>query len=537
MIRERFLVGEYTYRRTYERKKLFKNTLIPILTLCLFFALSNIVQAENKHGKIDEEAILGQEENLQLLTNEEYNALMGKGAVNISNITDNTVEDFGYLIDTDKKIPIASNELNDSSISEGISALSAEDGIVSYTVPLSTITPYILNTDSLKDGKITTDTRIAWLNDFSDADGDTLKDYSFGGFPLRYLVDGKAYADGFITQFKDPGNYNVLYRAIDSSGEWSEDTGYTVKVVPVEDYQVMEGSLSSETDTVTYTVDVDFSTMDTASFALVKKGLTNIRMTITDSVGNEVKRLGTDSKSWCYIEKPSVDSGVCAYTIEVMGINGAYVQNSTDFRVIVGDKKDTEAMISGPENAVLLDKYTQEKSNFILTRYTPNKDENWYRFTADAATVFTMMTKHSELRFQICDVNNLLSLFDSNDPKYAVVHKDKFVSPFPYAEKAKLAMSAGREYYLVLYTHSQISPLDMVEDTINLAVGLPHMATDSTEWLYSSNKITASTSSFSNSGFIDVGDEGDTIPLTAVRLQSLIINSVIYTCNENIILV
>lgn len=125
MIRERFLVGEYTYRRTYERKKLFKNTLIPILTLCLFFALSNIVQAENKHGKIDEEAILGQEENLQLLTNEEYNALMGKGAVNISNITDNTVEDFGYLIDTDKKIPIASNELNDSSISEGISALSA----------------------------------------------------------------------------------------------------------------------------------------------------------------------------------------------------------------------------------------------------------------------------------------------------------------------------------------------------------------------------------------------------------------------------
>lgn len=495
-----------------KEKNILKNILMVTLTVCMFLTFSGRVQAES----VDGQTVLTQKEELQLLTNEEYDTLMRQESEGISNTIESLAEDQENLRNTDEKMPIINDDVNNSLALEGISELSGEDGIVAHTAPQSTIKPYILNTDSLKDGKITTDTQIAWLNDFSDEDGDTLQDYSIGGFPFRYLVGGVAYSDGFITQFTDPGNYKVLYRAIDSAGELSDITGYNVEVVSVEDYQVMEGSLSSETDKITYTVDVDFSKTDAATFALVKKGLTNVRMIIKDAAGNEINRLGTDSKRWCFIERPSTDSGVCAYTIDVEGIKDGFVSGSADFRVIVGDKKDTEAMISGPENAVLLEKYTQQKSNFILTRYTPNKDQSWYRFTADSATVFTIMTEHPELRFQICDVNSLLPLFDSNDPENADIHKNKFVSAFPYVEKAKLAMTAGKEYYLVLYANSQISPLDIVEDTINLAVGLPHMASNSTEWFYSSNQITATTSSFSNSGYISVGDGGDTIPMTAV---------------------
>lgn len=57
---------------------------------------------------------------------------------------------------------------------------------------------------------------------------------------------------------------------------------------------------------------------------------------------------------------------------------------------------------------------------------------------------------------------------------------------------------------------------DFLEDTINVAVGMPHMLSGGlTEWITASNQISAKTSSFSSDGIIYVGDNGVTIPKNA----------------------
>ncbi|EOS26475.1 hypothetical protein C806_01211 [Lachnospiraceae bacterium 3-1] len=494
------------------KRKILKTMFTITVMLSLCCSLKNVAEARNENFLESQGSVL-QAEKLRLLTYEEYEADLQEGTEGEQFALESEQGENKCLVDVDEKMPINMEELSEEGVINNISFISDEEGIVSYTIPESTIKPYILNSESLKDGKLTTDTQIAWLNDFSDSDGDSLANYYVGGFPLRYLLE--KYSDGFITQFTNPGKYEVYYQAMDSAGELSEIIGYTFEIVPVEDYQIIEDSLNSEDDIKTYTVDIDFSKMDTATFAIVKTGRSYPKMTVRDAAGTEVGVVKS-SKGWCYVDKPSANAGICTYTISVSSMKGYYTDGSTDFRIMTGDKKDTEAMISGPENAVLLDWYTGKEDNFVFLKYTPNRDECWYRFKADAKTVFTLMAYHSELRFRICDMDNLWVLFDSNEPENTDVHKDKFTSAYPFAEKARLGMTAGKEYYLVLYAASQISSLPMVEDTINVAVGLPHMLSGSTEWCYGSNRITATSTGFSNPGYVKIGDDGATVPKTAV---------------------
>jgi len=150
----------------------------------------------------------------------------------------------------------------------------------------------------------------------------------------------------------------------------------------VGDYQVIEGDFSSLGEKKTYNVDIDFSDIDTAAFALVKTGKSDISVTISDSEG-ELKNLHTYkgcSRGWYFVDKPSLDATVVSYTISVEAIS--YDSEASGFRVMAGDKKDIESMISGIENAVWLEYFTEKKKNQFFTLYTPNRDESWYRFTS-----------------------------------------------------------------------------------------------------------------------------------------------------------
>lgn len=390
------------------------------------------------------------------------------------------------------------------------------ENIAVMTIPKSNITPYIVNPESLKDGMITTDTQIAWLWTFSDEDGDSFQDFQIGGFPKAYYLG--YYSNGFVTQFTNPGDYTVLYRAMDSSYEYSDIVGYTLTVNPVEDYKVIEDELETENDEKTYNIDIDYSNMNASAICFVRMGETYVTAEIKDEEGNIIKTIGAadvQPKRWIYIDKPTQESAVVHYTVKVT--SSKYVADSCKFRLIYGDKKDIEAMLSGPENATPLEWYTEKDSNFIHTEYTPNKDECWFKFTAQKSMVtFTLLGDHTETRFKIVDVDTLLPLFDSNDENNSSIHKNKFCGPFDYAEKAKIqGVTIGKEYYLVIYSPNQISIADFLEDTINVAVGMPHMLSGMTEWITASNQISATTSSFSSDGIIYVGDNGVTIPNNA----------------------
>lgn len=172
-------------------------------------------------------------------------------------------------------------------------------------------------------------------------------------------------------------------------------------------------------------------------------------------------------------------------------------------------------MISGLENAVWLDLYSSEEGNQYFTSYTPNRDESWYRFTADGTMVYTLLTYYPQIRFQIRDVDDLYVLFDSNAAGNETVHKSKFCTAYGYAEKARLTTTIGQDYYLVIYSPSVISAQDFIEQTMNVTVGKPNMLSDAVT-VYASSSITATTSGYSSATDIVVGDDGATIPTTAV---------------------
>lgn len=390
-------------------------------------------------------------------------------------------------------------------------------GMATRTIPVVSLKPVALNTDSLKDGQITTETQIAWLWDYADADGDTIMKRYLGGFPGAYYLGDLNNELGFVTQFDNPGHYTVLYQVMDSAGEVSEVVGYEFDVVPVENYQIIEGNFSAENEIQTYNVAVDFTNMDTAAFCLVRTGKSNASMTILDAEGTELAVRGTSmssSRRWYFLDKPSSDTTVATYTIKVKAIS--YDSSGTDYRIMIGSKEDAEPMISGLENAVWIDLYSEEKGNQFFTYYTPNRDESWYRFTADGTMVFTLLTYYPQIRFQIRDVNDLYVLFDSNDVDNADVHKTKFcTSSYGHAEKARLTTTIGQDYYLVVYSPSLISTQDFIEKTMNITVGKPNMLSSSTT-VYASSSLRATATGYSSAANIYVGDNGDTIPVTAV---------------------
>ncbi|MDE7311845.1 MAG: hypothetical protein K2N87_09585 [Eubacterium sp.] len=488
------------------KKTIWKKLMLVITLATLTFGSNTTAFAE-----------AAQTEVLATVSDEEYAQYLQQNTTDVTNYAvDNNAEDemtsLKELMQGQPELP--SEYIREENRADGI-ILPIEDESA-MTIPQSYLTAYVINPESLKNGLATTDTQIAWLWTFSDDDGDSFQDFQVGGFPKAYYLE--ANSNGFVTQFTNPGNYTVLYRAMDSRYEYSEIVGYRLTVNPVEDYQVIEDELTTETDTKTYNIDIDYSTMDASAICFVRMGQSYVTAQVKDESGNIIKTVGAakqQPKRWIYIDKPTQDATIVHYTVTVT--SSKYVAGSSQFRLVYGDKKDMEAMISGPENATPLEWYTEKESNFIHTQYTPNKDECWFKFTANQSmATFTLLGDHTETRFKIVDMGTLLPLFDSNADGNSSIHKDKFCGAFDYAEKAKIqGMTAGKEYYLVIYARNQISIADFLEDTINVAVGLPHMQSDMTEWIGASNQISATSSAFSSDAVVYVGDNGVTIPKNA----------------------
>ena len=211
---------------------------------------------------------------------------------------------------------------------------------------------------------------------------------------------------------------------------FAEDTGREEKQA----YEVIEDEITSLTDVKTYDIELDYSTMDEAAVCLVRMGESYLTMKIIDDSGNVIATVGAadvQPKRWVDIKYPRNDSAVAHY---MSGQN--YIQDSGQFRVIYGNKKYVESMISGAENATPIEWFTNTEDNFFHTRYTPNGNECWYRFTAEKSTAtVTLLGKHPETRFKIVQADSLAIEYDSNDPINYGAHKSKFCGAFSCGEK------------------------------------------------------------------------------------------------------
>lgn len=438
-----------------------------------------------------------------------------KSVVNSENSAMRSLES---VLEDVEKIELSEEITTDKTAENLTDSISAVLGMA-RTAPIAELIPVILNEESLIDGKITTDTRIGFVYNDSDEDSDTIVNRYVGGSAADYIW--AELEEGFIIQITVPGTYELYYQVEDSAGEMSEAIGFRIEVISAssteepeepEKYQAFEGSFTSAEDTATYNFSVDFSQMDSAAVCLVRKGYVGTRIKVYDEAGNEVLYRGTSvrqAKNWGYLDKPSADATVCNYT--VVAEPAEYENRASDYRIIVGDKKETELMMSGIENTVLLDQFYQSKLNLQNNYYVPNVGEYWYKYRRSSTSVITIVSDSSTVRFKVLEADTLHEGFDSaNDSR---THSTKFMrdSSWSNVEKARLTTEIGKDYYLVVYCTNPNKNVSIRTGSMATAVGNPFMRPASIR-ISPGISVTATSSGYSSTRTFIV--DGDDIPTT-----------------------
>lgn len=391
--------------------------------------------------------------------------------------------------------------------------IQTNDLSLARTAPTPGLIPVVINEESLVNGEITTETILVFLYDDTDADGDAIVGRYVDGSAVDFILG--EINGGFVMQITEPGTYLLIYQVEDSAGEFSRMLMFSINVLEAPangEYQVFEGSFSSENDTATYNFSIDFTEMRSAAVCLVRKGYVEAKLEIFDENGNQVLQEKTTShsaKDWGYIDKPSADATVCNYTVVVKPY--PYINRASDYRIIIGDKTDTELMMSGIENTVLLEQYYFAKGNMENSSYVPNVGEYWYKYRRDSTSVITILSDVTDIRFQIVDANTLKVRFDSAED--SGTHRD-IVGNIVWvsAEKARLNTVVGREYYLVVYSTNPNPDLPLRTGNMSTAVGNPVMTrgnkTVALDWAVSLPNT-------GNSSTIYIDMTGRDVPLTA----------------------
>lgn len=478
--------------------RLYKSTFI--LTICLMIFMTTGFTAYADQSSVEKLAQLSYEDYIDQLDNSS-NIKINERSFKTENQTDKmvNVEDLAKgkeKFDYDKSIK--NNEVNISSDEN------RNNGASLMAAPIPGLNTIVINPETLKNGQPTTDTMIAWLYADIDSDGDTIVNRQVGGFPGAYLLGELSDGSGFVTQFTDPDSYTLMYRSMDSSGEVSNIVTYSLDVVPVEDFQLFEGNFTSSSDVKTFDVTIDSSEINDLAIATVRTGKTAMKLSVTNEDGVEVTNIGAvKGVNWAYLGQPT--SGTSTYTFTLSPVT--YDSQFNSYRVLIGNKGDIEAMVSGRENAIML-----ESNEPFISKFTPNKDERWFRIKAENyPNVFTILNNNPQIRFKILDIDDLYVLFDTN--ANSNTHKTNHISGWKGAEKARLGMTLGQEYYMVIYSPTQISTSPgLLENVFNAKVGMPHMATGRSKAFYHGTPVTGTTSTYSPVVTVSVG--GD-VPFTA----------------------
>ena len=290
-------------------------------------------------------------------------------------------------------------------------------------------------------------------------------------------------------------------------------------------FVTFEGGFEAAGEQDVYMVDVDFTTMNTASFCLVRTGREGVVLNIYDESDNKVGTVGVSEKqgkNWLNINKPS--AGVCTYKIVATPSN-TYSGKSSDYRIMVGQDTDAELMMSGKENAVPMEMYYESKLNFQSMPYTPNKYECWFKYSKGSYEVITIMLKNTNVRFKIYEVGyeDGEPLYDSADDVLA--HRTSFVGSWACAEKVEnlTKTKLGKQYYLVVYNTNPSSSSQIVKNTFIASVGKPMMGSAvTTVYPDGSRSLTINKSTFKP---VSCNLTYDSIPKSG-QVKSIILNGV-----------
>ena len=403
-------------------------------------------------------------------------------------------------------------EVNRDRLAYDVTDSISSDGIMELSAPTADLIPVIYNEESLVNGEISTDTVLVFFYNDTVDDDVTITGRYVDGSAVPYIlgeIDG-----AFVMQITEPGSFELYYQIEDSTGAFSRVVRYSITVVAAaEQYQVFEGSFSSAGASATYNFSIDFSQMDSAAVCLVRKGYVGTSIKVYDESGNQILARATtkrQAKNWGFIDKPSADATVCNYT--VVATPNAYESRASDYRIIVGNKNDTELMMSGIENTVLLEQYYEAQNNLQHNDYAPNVGEYWYKYKRESTSVITILSNVDDIRFKILDISSQHVMFDS--AAHSDTHKTTFTGSGAWtcAEKARLTTVVGTEYYLVVYCTNPNASLSLRDgSTMTTAVGNPVMCQGGAT-IEPGRSVTARSSGYSSTTTFDV--QGDNLPKT-----------------------
>lgn len=365
---------------------------------------------------------------------------------------------------------------------EGESEFSADDDTMPLTDnqnPVASPILEILNYDSLKpDGSFTTETEFILLTRWEgedlvyDPDGDEcylLWNDSFpDGFIKGYAEDSHGAWAGYLIHLFNVGSYPFAFAFLDSNGGASQIISFVFDVVPRGDFEIIEGALSSSTDSKTYEITVDYSKSYEYHVGLLRTGTSGFSVQIFDPDGNKVSSAACSGPSsdqsvrqYISLKQPTGVTGEYTYTIKVNPPSAqSYVEGDLRYRIAYGKASEAEYFFEGATNAMDLPYYHLVRSFDQIEPQFGSQIEaseygDYYRIDTIGTETVTLVSTYGQYRFKVLDCENYTTLYDGGDLE-AFKHDINFMNL--YSTRADINFAKGGSYYLVVYKIGNADP-------------------------------------------------------------------------------
>lgn len=358
----------------------------------------------------------------------------------------------------------------------------------------------VLNPETMRDGKYTTETWIYIATRWNgtdlcyDPDGDSITLLIKNNFPIGYFhrvtdtVNGTY--DGFAINITNAGNYLLEFTFMDSNGAESQPFNLDFEILPRGIYEIIDDSISSEQPSKDYEITVDYATADEYCVGMMRTGLLGFSVSIFDESDNEVDTQecfgpGTVQrvKNRIMLPRPDGVTGEYTYRITITGnFKGASTQNNNiNYRLAYGESSQSYYFFEGVENAIDLPYYhfirDYQQVEAEYASWAPLSDSGeYYKFTAIGPEVVTLRSKYGSFRFKIVDPNSMRVLYDGiNLPSNLVTYLG---SVNEYITRAKINFTIGQTYYVVVYAPNiTYNPIE----SYTISVGEPHIKSEYVE--------------------------------------------------------
>lgn len=324
----------------------------------------------------------------------------------------------------------------------------------------------VLNPETMRDGKYTTETRFfiatRWNNTdlCYDPEGGPIYLVNNSSFPegykLGYFEDPNGTFAGYVINIFNKGTYPFAFLFADMYGGASQTFGIVFDIISRGVFETIDGSLSSVYDKKTYTITVDYSAADEYSIGLLRTGTGGFNVAVLDSDGEKcgssqcwVSSNPQTVRSHINLKKPTGASGECSYTVEVSTTSSQYVEGGVNFRIAYGEASQQYYFFEDASDSINLPYYhsLRNRSQQIEPDYYNNAvlsdHGNYFKFEATGTETVTLTSNRDQYRFKILDCTTFETLYDGQDLN---AFKDR-----EYSVRVDINFVAGTTYYIVVY--------------------------------------------------------------------------------------